>query len=71
MVAGTLLDRVVSMGESPTKRDFNSRYISKTGVPNNDGHVDSIIHLLFSDIFLPSHVHMNIIMLVHHLTNVL
>ena len=39
-VPGTLLDRVVSMSESPTKRAFYSQYISKTSVSNNDDHVD-------------------------------
>ena len=29
-VPGSLLDRVVSMGESTTKRAFNSQYISET-----------------------------------------
>ena len=36
-IPGTLLDRVVSIGESPTKQAFNSQYISETSVPNNDG----------------------------------
>ena len=46
-VPGTLLDRVVSMGESPTKRAFNSQHVPETSVTNNDGHVDSIMHLLY------------------------
>ena len=50
-VPGTLLDRVVSMGEPPTKRAFNSQYISETSVPNNDGLVDSTRNLLFTDNF--------------------
>ncbi|KAK2173955.1 hypothetical protein NP493_841g00000 [Ridgeia piscesae] len=50
-VPGTLLDRVVSMGESPTKRAFNSQHVPKTSVTNNDGLVDSSIHLLFTDNF--------------------
>ena len=44
-VPATLLDRVVSMGESPTKRTFNSQHIPDTNVSNNDGLVDSIRHL--------------------------
>ena len=48
---GTLLDRVVSMGESPTKRAFNSQHVPETSVTNNDGLVDSIGHLLFTDNF--------------------
>ena len=31
-VPGTLLDRVVSIGESPTKRVFSSQYVPKTSV---------------------------------------
>ena len=46
-VPGTLLDRVASMGESPTKRAFNSQHISEITVPNNDGLVDSIKHLVY------------------------
>ena len=41
-VPGTLLDRVVSMGESPTKRAFNFQHVPKTSVINNDDLVDSI-----------------------------
>ena len=58
-VPGILLDRVVSMGESPSKRAFNSQHIPETSVTNNDGLVDSIRHLLFND-NLPSHINMNI-----------
>ena len=50
-VPGTQLCRVVSMGESPTKRAFNSQHICETSVTNNDGLVDSIRHLLFTDRF--------------------
>ena len=39
------------MGESPTKPVFNSQHIPETSVTNNDGLVDSIIHLLFTDNF--------------------
>ena len=39
-VPGTLLDRVVSMGESPTKPAFNSQHVPETSVSNNDGLVD-------------------------------
>ena len=31
---GTLLDRVVSMGESPTKRAFISQHVPETSVTN-------------------------------------
>ena len=48
---GTLLDRVVSMGETPTKRAFNSQHVPETSVTNNDGLVDSIRHLLFTEKF--------------------
>ena len=56
-VPGTLLDRVVSMDES------------ETSVTNNDGFVDSITHLLFTDsVTKPcSHEHL----LVHLLTTAL
>ena len=47
-VPGTLLDRVVYMGESPTKRAFTYQYIPKTSVPNNDDLVDSNRQLLFT-----------------------
>ena len=48
---GTLLDRVVSMGETPTTPAFNAQHVPKTSVTNNDGLVDSIRHLLFTDTF--------------------
>ena len=56
-VPGTLLDRVVSIGESPTKRAFNSQHVPKTSVTNNDGLVDSIIHLLCTDNFTKPYSH--------------
>ena len=45
-----LMDRVVFLGESPTKRAFCNCIIIKV-VPNNDGHVDLIRHLLRNDNF--------------------
>jgi len=39
-VPGTLLDRLVSMGESPTKLGFSSQYVPEISVPNNDSLVD-------------------------------
>ena len=68
-VPGTLLDRVVSMGESPTKRAFNSQHVPETSVTNNDGLVDSIRHLLFTDNFTKLHSHKHL--LVHLLTTAL
>ena len=62
-VPGTLL---VSMGESPTKRVFNSQHVPKTSVTNNDGLVDSIRHLLFTDNFTKPYSHEHL--LVHLLT---
>ena len=44
-VPGTLPDRVVSMGDSTTKRAFNSHHIPETTVTNNDDLVDSIRHM--------------------------
>ena len=49
-VPGTLLDRVVSMGESPSKRAFNYQHVPESSA-TNDGLVDSIRHLLFTDNF--------------------
>ena len=37
------------MGESPTKRAFNYHCVPETSVTINDGLVDSIRHLLFTD----------------------
>ena len=68
-VLGTLLDRVVSMGESPTKRAFNSQHVPKTSVTNNDGLVDTIRHLLFNDNFTKPYSHEHL--LVHLLTTAL
>ena len=67
-VPGILLDRVVSMGESPTKRAFNSQGIPETSVTNNDGLADSIRHLLFTDNFTKPYSHE---ILVHLLTTAL
>ena len=58
-VPGTLLDRVVPMGESPIKR----------GVTNNNGLVDSFRHLLFTDNFTKPYSHEHL--LVHMLTTAL
>ena len=69
-VPGTLLDRVVSMGESQTKRAFNSQHVPKTSVTNNDGLVDSIRHLLFTDNFTKTYSHEHL-KLVHLLTTAL
>ena len=55
-VPGTLLDRMVSMGESPTERYFNSQFMSRTIVPITDGHVDTSKHLLLI-VNLPSCFH--------------
>ena len=68
-VPETLLDRVVSMGKSSTTRAFNSQYISQTTVPNNDGLVDSVRHLLFTDSFTKPNSYVHI--LVHLLTTAL
>ena len=68
-VPGTLPDRVVSMGESSTKRAFNYQYLPKPSVTNNDGLVDSIRHLLFTDNFTKPYSHEHL--LVHLLTTAL
>ena len=64
---------LVSMGESdaesPTKRAFNSQHVPKTSVTNNDGLVDSIRHLLFTDSFTEPYSHEHL--LVHLLTTAL
>ena len=68
-VPGTLLDRVVSRGESPRKRAFNCQHVSETSGTNNDGLVDSIRHLLFTDNFTKPYSHEH--RLVHMLTTAL
>ena len=68
-VPGTLLDRMVSMGESPIKRAFNSQHIPETSVTNNDGLVDSIRHLLYTDNITKPYSHEHL--LVHLLTTAL
>ena len=40
-----------TVGESPTKRAFNSQHVPETSVTNNDDLFDSIRHLLFTDNF--------------------
>ena len=55
-VLGTLLDRVVSMGESPRKRAFNSQHVPESSV-TNDGLVDSIRYLLFTNNFTKPYSH--------------
>ena len=52
----TLLDRVVSLGESLPKRAFCNSIITKT-IPNDGGNVDSIIHLLRHDNFTKPYSH--------------
>ena len=50
-----------------TTQAFNSQYIIfESSVPNNDGHVDSIRHILFTDNFTKPYLHEHI--LVHLLT---
>ena len=68
-VPGTLLDRVVSMGESPSKRAFNYQHVPETTVTDNDSLVDSIRHLLFSDKCTKPYSHEHF--LVNLLTNAL
>ena len=67
-VPGTLLDRVVSMGESPSKRAFNYQHVPQSSA-TNDGLVDSIRHLLFTDNFNRPYSHEHL--LVHLLTTAL
>ena len=66
---GTLLIREVSMGESPIKGAFRSQHISEMTVPNNDGLIDLIMYLLFTDNFTKPYSHEHI--LVHLLTSAL
>ena len=67
-IPGTLLDRVVSMGESPIKRAFNYQHVPQSSA-TNDGLVDSIRHLLFTDNFNRPYSHEHL--LVHLLTTAL
>ena len=39
------------MGESTTKCAFKFQYILESSVQNNDGHIDAIRHLLFTNYF--------------------
>ena len=55
-----------TLGESPTKQAFNSQYISKTSVPNNDGFVDAIRHFLFTDNFTKPYSHEHILVHLLH-----
>ena len=68
-VPGTLLDRVVSMCDSSIKRAFNYQHIPETSVTNNDGLVDAIRHLLFTDNLIKPYTHEHI--LVHLVTTAL
>ena len=67
-VPGTLLDRVVSMGESSSKRAFNYQHVHESSA-TNDGLVDSIRQLLFTDNFTKPYSHEHL--LVHLLTTAL
>ena len=67
-VPGTLLDRVVSMGESPSKRAFIYQHVPESSA-TNDGLVDLIRHLLFTDNFTRPYSHKHL--LVHLLTTAL
>ena len=69
MVPGTLSDRVVDMGELPSRRAVNSQHVPETSVTNNDGLVDSIRHLLFTVNFTKPYSHEHF--LVHILTTAL
>ena len=59
-VLGSLLDRIVSMGESPSKRAFNYQHVPESSA-TNDGLVDSIRHLLFTDHFTNPYSHEHIL----------
>ena len=63
-VPGTLLDRVVSMGESPSKRVFNYQHVPESSV-TNDGLVDSIRHLLLTDNFTKPYSHEHLLVNLH------
>ena len=67
-VPGTLLDRVVYMDESPSKRAFTYQHVLESSA-TNDGLVDSIRHLLFTDNFTKPYAHEHL--LVHLLTTAL
>ena len=57
-VPGTLLDRVVSMGESPSKNEPSIiNMYPKVHSATNDGLVDSIRHLLFTNNFTKPYSH--------------
>ena len=56
------------MGESPIKRAFNYQYVPQSSA-TNDGLVDSIRHLLFTDNFNRPYSHEHL--LVHLLTTAL
>ena len=60
-VPGTLLDRVVSMGESPSKRAFNYQHVPESSA-TNDGLFDSFgkKDTFYLVIILPGQIHMNI-----------
>ena len=45
------------MGESPTKLAFIPQHVPKTSVINNDGLVDLIRYLLFTDKFTKPYSH--------------
>ena len=57
------------MGESSTTQAFNSQHIPETSVTNNDGLVDQIRHLLFTNNFTKPYSHEHL--LVHLLTTAL
>ena len=61
---GTLLDRVVSMGESPSKRVFNYQHVPESSA-TNDGLVDSIRQLLFTDNFTKPYSHEHLLVNLH------
>ena len=61
-VPGTLLDRVVSMGESPISRALNKPRDIKY-VQCSNGHVDSPRQLLFNDNFIKPYFQENILVI--------
>ena len=67
-VHGTLLDRVVYMGESPSTRAFNYQHVPASSA-TYDGLVDSIRHLLFTNNCTKPYSHKHL--LVHLLTTAL